>query len=206
MKRLLFILLLIGMSFRVFALNVDELIEKTIQRYEDMTSFYAEFNQVYCDEFLGTCTRYEGKIYFLKPNFFRMEMDNPQQIYVGDSMSLWVYLPEQKRAIRQSLGKMPFQINPNIFLKDYEKTFNAELTKESKDYFEITLTPKEETEIYKKISITIKNKTYEITSISILDEIGSESKFSFDKIEINKKLSRNLFQFNPPEGTKIDEY
>lgn len=206
MKRKLLIFLLTGMIFRAFAMDVDAIIDKTLQKYENMTSFYAEFNQVYCDELSGTCTRYEGKIYFQKPNFFRMEMDDPKQIYVGDSMSLWIYLPAQKRAVRQHLGKVPFQISPDIFLKDYDKTFHAELTKESQGHFEITLTPKEEIEIYEKITITIKNNTYEITGISIIDEVGSESKFSFDKIDINKKLSKDLFQFSPPKGTTVDEY
>jgi len=191
---------------QAFAIDMDEIINKTIEKYENLNSFYAEFNQILCDEVSGTCSNFEGKIYFLRPNFFRMEMENPKQIYVGDSVSLWVYLPEKNRAIRQSLGQMPFQINPDIFLKDYEKRFNAELTDEDKNSVQITLTPKDKTDIYEKIIIKILKGKFEIAAITIIDEIGSESKFNFDKIEINKKISKKLFDFNPPKGTQIDEY
>jgi outer membrane lipoprotein carrier protein len=191
---------------QAFAIDMDEIINKTIEKYENLNSFYAEFNQILCDEVSGTCSNFEGKIYFLRPNFFRMEMENPKQIYVGDSVSLWVYLPEKNRAIRQSLGQIPFQINPDIFLKDYEKRFNAELTDEDKNSVQITLTPKDKTDIYEKIIIKILKDKFEIAAITIIDEIGSESKFNFDKIEINKKISKKLFDFNPPKGTQIDEY
>ena len=83
---------------------------------------------------------------------------------------------------------------------------NISTSREEKDKVEITLTPKEEIEIYKKITVTIHSKKFEINAIAIIDETGSESKFEFDKIEINKKISKNLFEFNPPEGTTIDEY
>lgn len=206
MKKKIIIFLSIGIIFKLFATDVDQIIDKTLEKYENSTSFYAEFNQIYCDEVSGTCRNFEGKIYFLKPNFFRMEFENPKQIYVGDSNSLWIYLPDEKRAIRQNFGQLPFAISPDMFLKDYEENFHAAITKEEKDKVEITLTPKEEIEIYKKITVTIHSKKFEINAIAIIDETGSESKFEFDKIEINKKISKNLFEFNPPEGTTIDEY
>lgn len=206
MNRNIIILLIFAISSNTFAMDLDELIDKTLQRYENLESFYAEFEQTLCDEISGTCRSFEGKIYFLKPNFFRMEMKDPEQIYVGDSVSLWIYIPDKKKAIRQTIGRMPFQINPDIFLKDYDKRFNAELTKETGKNYEITLTPKQETEIYEKIIITITKKKFEITAITIVDDAGSESKFSFNKIKINKSISKKLFEFNPPEGTQIDEY
>ncbi|MCK4452861.1 outer membrane lipoprotein carrier protein LolA [candidate division WOR-3 bacterium] len=206
MKNKIIIFSMFVIVLQAFAIDMDEIINKTIEKYENLNSFYAEFNQILCDEVSGTCSNFEGKIYFLRPNFFRMEMENPKQIYVGDSVSLWVYLPEKNRAIRQSLGQIPFQINPDIFLKDYEKRFNAELTDEDKNSVQITLTPKDKTDIYEKIIIKILKGKFEIAAITIIDEIGSESKFNFDKIEINKKISKKLFDFNPPKGTQIDEY
>lgn len=206
MKNKIIIFSMFVIVLQAFAIDMDEIINKTIEKYENLNSFYAEFNQILCDEVSGTCSNFEGKIYFLRPNFFRMEMESPKQIYVGDSVSLWVYLPEKNRAIRQSLGQMPFQINPDIFLKDYEKRFNAELTDEDENSVQITLTPKDKTDIYEKIIIKILKGKFEIAAITIIDEIGSESKFNFDKIEINKKISKKLFDFNPPKGTQIDEY
>ena len=206
MKKIILIFSIFVIVLQGFAIDMDEIINETIEKYENLNSFYAEFNQIMCDEVSGTCSSFKGKIYFMKPNFFRMEMENPKQIYVGDSVSLWIYLPEKNRAIRQSLSQMPFQISPDIFLKDYEERFNAELTDEEKNSVQITLIPKDQTDIYEKIIIKILKGKFEIVAITIIDEIGSESKFNFEKIEINKKISKKLFKFNPPKGTQIDEY
>lgn len=189
-----------------YGIDMEKIIDKTVEKYENLNSFYAEFQQTLCDESSGMCMSYEGKIYYLKPNFFRLEMDDPKQIYVGDSVSLWIYIPSKKKAIRQSLGEVPFHINPDMFLKNYKERFNAELTGEEGDYVYITLTPKKQTEIYNNIVIKIHKDKFEIAGINVTDAAGQENKFDFEKIEMNKKLSKELFHFAPPEGTKIDEY
>ncbi|MEO0136315.1 MAG: outer membrane lipoprotein chaperone LolA [candidate division WOR-3 bacterium] len=198
------LIVLIGVFVMGFTQDLDTVIERTIANYQNLKSFYIEFHQQFCDKESGSCESFEGLIYFLKPNFFRMEIKNPRQIYVGDSISLWVYFPERKKAIRQHLGaNIPFAVNPDILLKDYQEKFNAQLNKNS-DY-EIILTPKQATEIYKKIVVIIDRQRYEIKGVSIVDETDSENKFTFRNIQLNKKISRKLFEFKPPKGTEIIE-
>lgn len=202
-KALLLFLLAIQYAF---SLEVHDILEKTTEKYNKINDFYAEFTQTMCDELSGTCQLYEGKIYFKRPNFFRMEINDPTQIYVGDSSSLWIYMPEKKRAIRQSLGQIPVQISPDVFLKDYDKRFNIEFLGEEKNIVQIALIPKEDTDIYSKIIVDIHKTKHEIKVITIRDQAGQENKFAFEKIEINKKLSKELFEFKPPEGTQVDEF
>ncbi len=184
--------------------HIDSIINKTVANYQNLKSFYIEFTQQFCEKTSGICQEFDGCVYFLSPNYFRMEINTPKQIYVGDSVSLWIYLPDKKRAIRQHLGtQIPFAVNPDIFLKDYKGRFNAEL-KIAEDY-EIILTPREETEIYKKIIVSVDSKKYQINGISIIDETDSENKFTFKNIQLNKKVSKKLFEFKPPKGTEIIE-
>lgn len=203
-KRNRIVLFIILTAVLGFGIELDEIVNKTVARYENLTSFYTKFTQVFCEKASGICQDFEGEIYFLKPNYFRMEIKKPKQTLVGDSTSLWIYLPDKKKAVRQNLGQMPFAINPDMFLKDYEERFNAELTSTEKE-FEITLTPKEETEIYEKIIVNIHNTKFEITGITIIDEAGAENKFTFNKTKLNKKMSKNLFKFSPPKGTEVIE-
>ena len=205
MRKLLLIFLVIVIS-PLLALEANEVLNKTIKRYKDMNSFYAEFEQTYCDEEAGICQRYEGRTYFMKPNFFRMEIDDPEQIYVGDSASLWIYMPSEKRVIRQSLQQIPFQISPDALFENYEADYDAEILSSDDDHYEISLEPKDETDIYRKMTVKIQNNTFEIIGISILDEAGTESKFDFSDVEINKKISRDKFRFSPPEGVQVDEF
>uniref|UniRef100_A0A7C6EIT6 Outer-membrane lipoprotein carrier protein n=1 Tax=candidate division WOR-3 bacterium TaxID=2052148 RepID=A0A7C6EIT6_UNCW3 len=203
-KSLIFLLLTLSITVLGQSQNLDSIINRTIARYQNLNSFYIEFSQQFCEKASGMCQSFNGTVQFLKPNYFRMEIENPKQIYVGDSLSLWIYLPDKKRAIRQHLGaQIPFAVNPDIFLKDYNERFNAEL-KTDKNY-EIILTPKEETEIYKKIIVSIDPQKYEITGITIYDETESENKFIFKNIELNKKISKKLFEFKPPKGTEVVE-
>ena len=191
---------------QLFALEANDVLDRTIKQYQNMNSFYAEFEQVYCDEEAGICKRYEGKTYYMKPNFFRMEIDEPRQIYVGDSVSLWIYMPDEKRALRQRLEQMPFQINPDALLKNYQDEYDAQIITVTEDHYEIALSPKEDTDIYRKLTVKIDKATFEIISIAVLDEAGTESKFEFTKVEINKKISRKMFEFNPTQGIQIDEF
>jgi outer membrane lipoprotein carrier protein len=204
MKKVLLMSLLVVLP--LMALEANEILDKTIEKYRNMNSFYAEFEQMYCDEEAGICQKYEGRTYFMRPNFFRMEIDHPQQIYVGDSISLWIYMPDEKRAIRQSLNRMPFQINPDALFEDYESNYNAEIINFEEDYYEISLEPKDETDIYRTMTVRIQNKTFELIGISVLDESGTESKFEFTKVEIDKKISKKMFEFHPPEGVQVDEF
>lgn len=195
-----------GLCAGIYGLELDEIIENTVENYQGLTSFYAEFEQVFCDEVSGTCASYDGKIYFVEPNFFRMEIDDPKKIYVGDSVSLWIYLPDEKRAIRQAMTGMPFHINPDMFLTDYDERYTAELSADTGKSYEVTLTPVDETELYDKIVISISKKTFKITALAVHDEIGSENKYTFQKFEINKKIAKDRFLFQPPSGTQIDEF
>jgi len=204
MKRLLLPLLLI--TSQLLAAEASEVLDKTIKQYKNMNSFYAEFEQVYCDEEAGICQRFEGRTYYMKPNYFRMEIDEPEQIYVGDSASLWIYFPDENRVIRQRLEQMPFQISPDALLADYETDYDAEITAENDEYYEIELSPKEDTDIYRKLTVKIKARTYELIGITVHDDAGTESKFEFSKIEIDKKLSKKIFQFSPPKGAQVDEF
>jgi outer membrane lipoprotein carrier protein len=195
-------LLLIAAGCLLSAQDLETVVDKTVKRYRDMKTFQTEFTQTLCDEAAGLCSIYEGKLFFLKPNFFRMEMEEPAQVYVGDSVSLWIYMPDKKRAIRQAIGKMPFPVNPNMFLQDYQEHFNAEFASTDNGY-EITLKPKEETEIYSMITLLVDKKKYDIMMISIVDGAGTENKFVFSNTRINKNISRDVFIFKPPEGTEI---
>jgi outer membrane lipoprotein carrier protein len=204
MIRLFTVLLLI--SSILLATQASEVMDKTIELYQNMNSFYAEFVQVYCDEEAGICQRFEGRTYYMRPNYFRMEIDDPEQVYVGDSASLWIYFPEENRAIRQNLEQLPFQVSPDALLADYKSDYDAEIVDENKEYYEIDLTPLENASIYRKLTVRIKTKTFEIIGITVYDDAGNESKFEFSTVELNKKLSKSIFQFNPPEGVQIDEF
>ncbi len=204
MKKML--LLTLAVTSLLSGIDANDVLDRTIEKYRNMNSFYAEFEQVYCDEESGMCQRFEGKTYYLRPNFFRMEIAEPNQIYVGDSVSLWIYMPDENRVVRQKLDRVPFQINPDALFANYKEEYDPAIKEETDGAYEIALEPKEETGVYQRMTVTIKKGSFEISGITITDEAGAESKFEFTKMEINKKISRKVFEFKPPKGAKVDEY
>jgi outer membrane lipoprotein-sorting protein len=206
MKKRIFLIISLFAVTTVQGMSLDDIINKTIDNYKGLTSFYAEFDQIYCDEVSGTCDRFEGKLYYLKPCFYRMEMNDPKRIYVGDSASHWIYIPDENRAIKQGFTLLPVQINPDLFLRDYHERFTAELTGDEGKTYEVSLIPIDDTDVYEKIVISISKTEFEITAVKINQEIGSEIECIFSTFDINKKFPKDIFNFKPPEGTQIDEY
>lgn len=206
MRRYALITLLGALVVHCYAMSVEEIIEKTIANYENMTTLHVEFSNVLCDEASGTCSNTSGVIYFQKPNLFRLEMETPEQIYIGDSSTLWIYIPAEERAIKQNMTQLPFQVNPDMFLHDYDERFSAILNKETDDTYQISLTPKDSTDLYESIAVEIDKEEYKIVAIAVTDDIGSENKYSFRNVELNEKLSKKLFEFKPPAGVRVDEY
>jgi chaperone LolA len=204
MKRVLLMPVLV--ASHLFAADAGEILDKTIEKYSNMNSFYAEFEQFFCDENAGICQSFEGRTYYMKPNYFRMEIDDPKQIFVGDSVSLWIYFPDENRVIRQTLEQLPFQINPDQLFADYKEDYNTEIVAENDDYYEISMNPKEDTDVYRSLQVKINKDTYEIIGITVNDEAGTENKFEFTKLEMNKKLSKKIFEFNIPKGATVDEF
>lgn len=186
-------------------IGIEEVIEKTNANYRNLQSFYTRVQQVTCDEELGICNVYEGEIYFLKPNYFKMVIEKPAQILVGDSASLWVYFPSEKRAIRQSLKDIPFAVNPDIFLTDYQNQYAMALSADRDDVYEVTLTPKEADGIFHRAVITIDARRFMIIAIAVIDPSGTENKFHFEETKLNPALDRKMFKFQPPRGTEIIE-
>lgn len=206
MKRLKVTVLLSACATLCYALGVDEIISKTVANYENMKTLHIEFSNVLCDEASGTCHMTDGVIYFQKPNLFRLEMENPEQVYIGDSSTLWIYIPAENRAIKQSMTELPFQVNPDLFLRDYDERFTAELIEETEETYMIRLIPKDSTDVYDRINVDIAKDQYTIVSIAVFDDIGSENKYSFHKVEIDAKIPKKLLEFKPPSGVRVDEY
>ena len=206
MKRSIVSALLFACVTQCYALDVDEIISKTVTNYENMRTLYIEFSNVLCDEASGTCIMTDGVIYFQKPNLFRLEMESPEQVYIGDSSTLWIYIPAENRAIKQSMTELPFQVNPDLFLRDYDERFTATLIEETEETYMIRLIPKDSTDVYDRINVDIAKDQYTIVGIAVFDDVGSENKYDFHEVEIDARISKKLLEFKPPSGVRVDEY
>ena len=186
--------------------DLSEFIQKTVDHYDNLQTLSTDFEMIICDEMTGTCQKVEGKIYYKRPFAFRLEFHDPDIIYVGDSTVLWIYAPAQKKAVKQNMESIPWQIQPASFLKEFGTKYSAEEKSSSNVSVTIVLKPIDETDIYDHIELVIDRASYMIKSVVIVDKADSERKIIFDNLKTNKKISKSIFDFKPPAGTQIDEF
>ncbi len=186
--------------------ELSDFIQKTIDHYDNLKSLSTDFEMITCDEMTGTCQNIEGKIYYQRPFAFRLEFHDPDIFYIGDSTVLWIYVPAHKKAVKQNMESVPWQVQPASFLKEFGTKYNAEERSNGDARTTVILKPIDETDLYDHIELSIDRASYTIKSMLIVDKAGSERKISFSNIKFNKKISKSIFNFTPPTGTQVDEY
>lgn len=186
--------------------ELDNFIQKTIDHYDALKTLSAGFEMYSCDEMTGMCKNVEGKIYYRQPFAFRLEFRDPDVFYIGDSTVLWIYFPAQKKAIKQNMESVPWQVQPASFLKEFGTRYNAEEKLLNDTSVTVVLRPIDETDLYDYIELIIDRSSLMIKNMTIADKAGSERKIEFFEQKINKKISKSIFNFKPPADTEIDEY
>ncbi len=200
-------LLLVGICWAALhGLELDEFIQKTVEYYDNLKTLTAEFEMITCDEMTGTCQLAKGNMYYARPSAFRLEFHDPDMYYIGDSAVLWIYVPAQKKAVKQNMESMPWQIRPASFLKEFGTRYRAEEQSNDGHSVVVRLIPVDENDFYDYVELVIQRSSHLIRKIVIVDKGGSERRITFDNLKTNKKISRSIFAFKPPADTQIDEF
>jgi outer membrane lipoprotein carrier protein len=89
-------------SFQLYAQAPE--IEKSL---DSMTSFEAEFVQFVTDEKLFREEKSTGKVWIQRPGKFFWKYESGQKMdIIADTVNLWIYQPELKQVMVQSLGNI----------------------------------------------------------------------------------------------------
>ncbi|HID31909.1 MAG TPA: hypothetical protein EYP24_00840, partial [bacterium (Candidatus Stahlbacteria)] len=88
-------------------------------------------------------------------------------------------------------------------IRDYRERFQCRLIRNTPPY-EIEFRPRSGDEGMSKMKITI-SKHYLIKKIEIVDPMGNESIFQFNRFSLNKRLSDKIFKLRLPKDVEVIE-
>jgi outer membrane lipoprotein carrier protein len=214
----LFVLLLIGQLtgpdlHRVGAVmspgpapaNLDMLLDRVQQHYQETKSFSAKFDETITRAGAAPLHR-SGIIYYEKPGKLRWEFEGSQpETIVSDGKTIYDYDPALNQVVETPLAQVSHSNAAAAFLigaGNVKRDFKAQAltVPDSSGLVHVALTPKQGGQ---RIEAGIDRKTYNIATLSIGDAMGNRTDLSFSNIELNQPLRASQFTFTPPDGADI---
>jgi chaperone LolA len=141
-----------------------------------------------------------GKLFFKQPDSYRLELSN--QIIITDGKTFSNFNIKQKKLIISNFEKS----NDNIFSINYllfevPAKSNVSATVDGK-LDKLTLKSKEASFPYQFIEIWVDRDKL-IRKVRAVENTNTSYEIVFGQYNINQNLKSDIFNFNPPEGTKI---
>ncbi|MBI3805508.1 MAG: outer membrane lipoprotein carrier protein LolA [Nitrospirae bacterium] len=209
----LFILSLWVTSPRESAAKEDPAsVAKKIQAaYDKITDLQTDFVQTVRFQDFDTPYVSKGKL-FLKKGKMRWDYQEPsrQQIVVEGETATF-YIPEHKQVIKSRIGgqsdsHLPLQLLSGTSRLDQDFQISIEEERPDKS-LSLRLTPKsKETQVSKVLASVAPSPQVEglvIQKVTLFEENGNVSTFSFEGMQINKGIGEDLFVLKIPKGTEV---
>lgn len=155
--------------------------------------------------------------------FWEYSKPSVQEI-ISDGLTMWVYLPENRQVIESDISQINAEQgeNPVTFLsglgnlsRDFSIVWGAPQTTESGNY-RLLLKPLKESQFIQQIEIVVnekavrswlkKHKTGEIFPLLatlVTDASGNRTAIEFREVQVNRKLTDQLFSFERPDGVEL---
>lgn len=189
--------------------------------YGKVSTFKSDFHQKTLNPLWGEEQEARGEVWFKKPGLMHWKYSSPQQdtIIINQEGFFW-YMPEDNQLIKREKKDAFSTISPMSILgenmqleKDFEIIGMEEMHQEKEKNEEkkerkllghaILLKPINPEVAIKKIRVEVKAKKFSLSAIEVEETSGNRNRIEFDKLEINQKISPDLFKYTPLPGTKV---
>jgi outer membrane lipoprotein carrier protein len=191
------IVLLLGVSICIAQAANDSIWPNLRARYLGLKTLSGTFTENLCSELQGTCTEFEGRFAISVPAKYRLEVtEGMKQLFVSDSTNLWIYLADQKRAMKQPAGG---------FAPVLDSTATGEVSKDSTGVYVVKVSMGDEMSALNDLVLELNESGTRINGFSFNDGMGQKQHFSFYDQQWNPKLSPGTFKFTPPKGVTVEE-
>ncbi len=209
LKKITSLCILLALFFSLNGLaaaDVNKIIKKVQNTYDDMDNLTASFVQVETFKLTGTQTETAGKIYIKDGKKYRFESED--QVVVTDGKSVWTYNNLSNQLLIDNVRENSGALLPRDMLFKYPKNHYASLLREEKDgyrtIFVVRLDPKEDTSGFlSAVKLWIQDKTWLIQKIEAVDLNGNSSLYKITNIDNHTKLTDDLFTYSAPAGADV---
>jgi len=146
----------------------------------------------------------DGKFYLNRPGKFRWNYQSPyEQIIVSDGARVWIYDVElQQVTVQKQAAGLP--ASPMALLEDSSKlhqSFNVSPLDEREGVYRLKLESKTKESDFAEIIVGLDAKG--LRFMQLHDQFEQVTDIIFSDIVTNTKLSKEIFEFIPPEGVDV---
>ncbi|RKY58069.1 MAG: outer membrane lipoprotein carrier protein LolA [Candidatus Latescibacterota bacterium] len=187
-----------------FGLTGQEVLSRLQKRYKKLRSFSAEFRYTFCWKLVGEARQQEGKVFFRKPNLFRIE--TPDRVVVCDGKTVWNYTPATRQVVVTDYGDRSLSPTLQDIIADYLESYTPHYARPDTVSGErchlLRLVPKDPEERL-EVRLWVEEKRWMVRKLSYSDEVGNETTYLLKDVQVNPKLDKKLFRFKVPEGAEV---
>ena len=192
-------------------LALDEIVSKIQKKYEYMRELEADCIQETFNKTIEKKFIFKGSLYVKKPDKLRMEIKEQEiQLIVANGQTLWIYLPDNKQAVKEKLdlsnkSKTALTILTGMakLNRDFEITMEQGFEK-SRSYT-LGLIPKEKKSMIKKMKLDVDKNDFSFQKVTVEDSFGNWTSYELKNVKINSGISDSKFDFKPPDGVEVVE-
>jgi outer membrane lipoprotein carrier protein len=189
----------------------DELVARVQNRYDRTTHLRARFRQQTRLQGFDQVQTGEGQVWILKPGMMRWDYTQPErQTIIANGETLWIYLPEDRQAIREQVDQSLGTRTPALFLAGQARlselfTATAVSTGGPGEggLLQLELTPKGGALPYSQVQLGIDPSAYLVQSVRLVDALGNITSMWFSDIDTEGPVDPSLFHFQIPPGVEV---
>jgi outer membrane lipoprotein carrier protein len=191
--------------------GLDELAARVQNRYDRTAHLRARFQQETRLHGFDRAQTGEGQVWILKPGMMRWDYTKPErQTIIANGETLWIYLPEERQAIRDQVNHSLGTHTPALFLAGQARLtelFTVAGTPiqgpSEGGVLQLELTPKAGALPYTQVQLGIDPSSYLVRLVRLVDALGNITTMWFSDIDTEGPVDASLFQFQVPPGVEV---
>jgi len=201
--------LLLAAVARAAGPDVDAVVRKVQQRYDDTRDFTADVTQETTVASLGKTVSAQGTMAFKKPGRMRFELGgDAAQVMVADGTTLWLYQPDERQVLKAPFEAAFRATTPVSFLTGVGRIaddFTATLATPggAAEPLVLDLVPRKADGGVGKLRLYVTRDTYDIRGAEVHDPQGNVSRLTFTQMRRNVGLDDARFVFEIPPGVDV---
>lgn len=172
-----------------------------LSKYQSLT---ANFSETITDETGNIMQKARGDVSIKRPDHLRWYTKNPTpQLIIADGERLWIYDIDLEQVTIENLHRMS-KSAPAMLLSGSAQKLENNYVIESQfdtDSQKFKLTPKTNEDLVQWIELDFQQG--KITQMRLKNQLNQITSLNFKRVELNPKMMKNAFHFNPPRGVDV---
>ncbi len=200
MKKIINFISIVLLTGFLNAQTADEVIQKIQSKFSTINDIKANFTQILYSAGQNNPRILKGKFFFKKENNLRIEVKD--RLIVSNGTTVWNFNKSDNKVIISNYDNDYTSFSLPEIINSYPDMCDKKIIKRDADVTEIEFIPKDDRLNFKSVLITVDNNDV-IKKVEITDYNSMRLIFELDSIQLNNKLSGQLFNFEPIEGVEI---